>query len=1091
MSQATNLVVGDTNGTDDVFVKDLRTGTIVRASTAADGTEGNSSSDHPSLSADGRFVAFMSLASNLVGGDTNGIYDVFVKDVQTGAITRMSTAADGTEANGSSTKPSICADGHLVAFQSTASNLVSWDWNSYDVFVKDLQTGTISRASNSADGTQADDSSFQPSLSADGRFVAFMSLASNLVAGDTNGIYDVFVKDLQTGTITRASAAADGTQGNARSELPSLSADGRYVAFESEASNLVAGDTNGSYDVFVKDLQTGSITRASTAADGTQAMGATYSNRASISISADGRYVAFASDASNLVAGDTNGTYDVFVKDLQTGAISQVSAAVDGVQGNYWSHYPAISADGRSIAFMSQATNLVAGNANGWSDGFVASVAFGGGGAGGTDGVSSSVSHSLGANFENLTLTGTAAINGTGNELANIITGNSAANVLTGGAGNDTYVVGAGDSVVEKAGEGTDLVQSSATFTLSANVENLTLTGTAAINGTGNGLDNLLTGNSAANVLTGGAGNDTYLVGAGDSIVEKAGEGTDLVQSAATFTLSANVENLALTGTAAINGSGNEGANVISGNEANNALSGLGGNDTLNGGAGNDTLDGGTGADAMAGGTGNDVYVFDNAGDTATENAAEGTDEVRSTLTSALGANLENLTLLGAAVINGSGNELANALVGNDANNILAGLAGNDTLSGGGWQRHPRRRHRCRCDGRRRGQRHLSRRRCGRCHHRGERSGHGRSALELELHARGEPREPDPRRYRGPQWQRQRTRQHPHRQRRQQCAKRRRRERHRERRRRIRRDALQRCGGELPLRRERRAGHRQRTGRHRYAHRHRATQLCATSPSRSPIAVISIRSSISIRIPTLLRQRSIRSPITAARAGPRGAIRTRAWISPRSTASSTSPPTAIWSAAFGVNKAAGYQHFATQGLFEGRIISFDGLEYIASYGDLINAFGANTDTGASHYIQAGRFEGRTISFDALEYIASYEDLIKAFGANGDAGASHYIGPGHNEQRHVSFDGLQYIASYNDLIEAFHTQVAATADPDIGANHYIVAGHAEHRAADHFDAAQYLANYADLQAAFGTNTEAATLHYITNGYFEHRTDHHLV
>jgi hypothetical protein len=194
--------------------------------------------------------------------------------------------------------------------------------------------------------------------------------------------------------------------------------------------------------------------------------------------------------------------------------------------------------------------------------------------------------------------------------------------------------------------------------------------------------------------------------------------------------------------------------------------------------------------------------------------------------------------------------------------------------------------------------------------------------------------------------------------------------------------------------------------------------------------------------------------------------------------------------AFGLNKAAGYQHFATAGLFEGRIISFDGLEYIASYGDLINAFGANADAGASHYITQGRFEGRTTTFDGLEYIASYGDLIAAFGVNGDAGASHYIYVGHNEGRHVSFDGLQYIASYGDLINAFHTQVAATPDPDIGSNHYIAAGYAEHRAADLFDASQYLANYADLQAAFGSNTEAATVHYITNGYFEHRTDHPL-
>ena len=192
--------------------------------------------------------------------------------------------------------------------------------------------------------------------------------------------------------------------------------------------------------------------------------------------------------------------------------------------------------------------------------------------------------------------------------------------------------------------------------------------------------------------------------------------------------------------------------------------------------------------------------------------------------------------------------------------------------------------------------------------------------------------------------------------------------------------------------------------------------------------------------------------------------------------------------AFGANSSAGFNHFIGSGYAEGRTSIFDGLEYIASYGDLMNAFGASTDAGASHYIQTGRFEGRTVSFDALGYIASYADLINAFGANSDLGATHYIESGRFEDRYITFDGLEYIASYGDLINAFHTPIASRVDPDVGANHYIVAGYGEHRAADLFNAAQYLANYADLQTTFGTNTEAATIHYITNGYFEGRTDH---
>jgi trimeric autotransporter adhesin len=302
----------------------------------------------------------------------------------------------------------------------------------------------------------------------------------------------------------------------------------------------------------------------------------------------------------------------------------------------------------------------------------------------GTDTVQSNVTHTLGANVENLTLTGTAAINGTGNALGNILTGNSAANILTGGAGNDVYVIGAGDTVVETANAGLDTVLSDVTTTLSANVELLVLTGTSAINGTGNSLTNTLSGNNAANTLDGGAGadilagldgNDTYLVdNTGDTVIELANNGIDTVQSSVTYTLAANVENLTLTGAAAINGTGNTLDNLLLGNSANN---------TLIGGAGNDTLDGGAGNDTMVGGTGNDTYVVTAVGDVVTENANEGMDTVQSSLTYTLGANVEHLTLTGTAAINGTGNILDNQMIGNSVANQLSGANGNDTLRGG------------------------------------------------------------------------------------------------------------------------------------------------------------------------------------------------------------------------------------------------------------------------------------------------------------------------------------------------------------------------------------------------------------------------
>jgi Ca2+-binding RTX toxin-like protein len=393
----------------------------------------------------------------------------------------------------------------------------------------------------------------------------------------------------------------------------------------------------------------------------------------------------------------------------------------------------------------------------------------------GTDTVSSAITWTLGANVENLTLTGAVAISGTGNSLSNMLTGNSAANVLDadggddtlnggagadtlfGGTGNDTYVVdNVGDVVTEQLNEGLDTVQSSVSYTLSANVENLTLTGTGVINATGNSLTNTLTGTSGANVLDGGtgvdtliggAGNDTYVVDdAGDVVRENLNEGTDTVQSAISYTLGVNAENLMLTGIGAINATGNSANNVLTGNSGNNLLDGGGGTDTLRGGLGDDayvvddagdvvrenlnegtdtvqsaisytlganvenliltgsaaltatgntlnnvlvgnsaanTLNGGTGADQLAGGAGNDTYVVDNVGDVVTEQLNEGLDTVQSSVTYALAANVDNLTLTGAAAINATGNSLANILTGNAGANVLDGGVGADTLVGG------------------------------------------------------------------------------------------------------------------------------------------------------------------------------------------------------------------------------------------------------------------------------------------------------------------------------------------------------------------------------------------------------------------------
>src|SRR5437016_457905 len=292
--------------------------TTERVSVTSGGTEGNGASLGSALSADGRFVAFDSAATDLVAGDTNGVSDVFVHDRQTGTTERVSVASDGAQGNDSSGlvtfafPPALSADGRFVAFVSAAANLVASDTNgATDVFVHDRQTGTTERVSVASDGTESNAANVGSSLSADGRFVAFHSAATNLVAGDTNGATDVFVHDRQTGTTERVSVASGGSQGNGSNAGPVLSADGRFVAFHGTASNLVGGDTNGTTDVFVHDRQTGTTERMSVASGGTQGNGPS----SGAALSADGSLVAFHGTATNLVAGDANGAYDVFVHD--------------------------------------------------------------------------------------------------------------------------------------------------------------------------------------------------------------------------------------------------------------------------------------------------------------------------------------------------------------------------------------------------------------------------------------------------------------------------------------------------------------------------------------------------------------------------------------------------------------------------------------------------------------------------------------------------------------------------------------------------------------------------------------------------------
>lgn len=363
-SRATNLVAGDTNTFADIFLRDRVSGGTTRVSVSSSGAQANASSDKARVSDDGRYVTFTSFATNLVSIlDPNAsTSDVFVRDTTSGTTVCASVTPSGTTGNGASAYSDITPDGRYVVFHSLASDLVAGDTNgTYDVFVRDLVAGTTERISVATSGAEGNAQSAFSRISDDGRYVVFSSSASNFVAGDTSTL-DFFLRDRTSGTTIRISTPNAGGNGNFDAAgLPEMTGDAEYILFASYATNLVTGDTNGFADLFLYRRSQGNLARVSIATDGSEPNAAVFFE--GFGISDDGRYVVWSSTATNVVAGDVNGVEDVFRRDLALSTTSSLSAGGDGL-----SRRPLISSDGRRVIFETLATNLVAGDTNGVLD---------------------------------------------------------------------------------------------------------------------------------------------------------------------------------------------------------------------------------------------------------------------------------------------------------------------------------------------------------------------------------------------------------------------------------------------------------------------------------------------------------------------------------------------------------------------------------------------------------------------------------------------------------------------------------------------------------------------------------------------------
>ena len=375
-SEAGSLVPDDANGTRDVFIRDIATGAVERVSLSSAGEQGNGQSWDVVVSDNARYVAFRSYATNLVSGDTNDAIDLFVRDRVAGTTERVSVTTTGAQRRGEDVafEPAISGDGRFVAFSSTKRFVPDDVDTNADVYVHDRTTGITEIVTvTDADG-QVREWSSAADISDDGRYVVFQSGSARMVAGDTNGYADVFVRDRLAGTTRLVSLNSRGRQGNDHSGYASMTGDGHLVAFVSDASNLVRRDTNNRADVFTHNLWTGLTRLVSVSSRERQGDRHSYFGggiSVGTTVSDGGRYVVFESAATNLVRGDTNRDEDVFVRDRAMGKTYRVSVSTAGVEGRKSSSGGTISDRGRFIGFDSTAPNLVASDTNRNRDAFL------------------------------------------------------------------------------------------------------------------------------------------------------------------------------------------------------------------------------------------------------------------------------------------------------------------------------------------------------------------------------------------------------------------------------------------------------------------------------------------------------------------------------------------------------------------------------------------------------------------------------------------------------------------------------------------------------------------------------------------------